>query len=251
MEIIRNRTIRPSVRNKKSTVYKIDTRKVTGADTLLVNINHESKPFFETHVFHGSDLDQKDSIHFSVLETTTKIQIHWAGVVPKNVRQFYSKNSFAPFSDSETRILILGTIPGDKSLELNEYYGHPQNRFWRAIAFITEQELPVNYDDKKALLLRSGIGLWDVAHRADRKGSLDSAIKDEEPNDLNTLISDLKKLKIIGFNGKTAEKLYDKYFDRKAGIHYFSLPSSSPANAGTSLRVLCEKWKQMLITNVH
>ncbi len=95
-----------------------------------------------------------------------------------------TKTSFDPISNTETTILILGTMPGDKSLELDEYYGHSRNKFWKIISTITNNELPLSYADKKSLLFRTKIGIWDVAHKANRKGSLDIAIKDEEPNDL-------------------------------------------------------------------
>ncbi|SDZ15390.1 DNA-deoxyinosine glycosylase [Tindallia californiensis] len=157
------------------------------------------------------------------------------------------KTSFAPISNKDTTILILGSMPGDKSLELGEYYGHPRNRFWKIIAIITGNELPLTYSEKKAMLLRSTIGVWDVAHKAKRKGSLDSAIKDDEPNDLESFMAEHRHLKVIGFNGKKAESLYDKYFDRKSGINYFSLPSTSPANAGIDFESICNKWRHILI----
>lgn len=156
------------------------------------------------------------------------------------------KSSFPPLSDSETRILILGTLPGDRSLEVGEYYGHPRNRFWRVVSTITASELPATWPDKRALLLRSKIGLWDVAHRASREGSLDSAIKNEEPNDIPAFISAHNNLKVIGFNGQKAEALYDRYFDRQAGIRYVSLPGTSPANARATLEGLCERWRGIL-----
>lgn len=158
------------------------------------------------------------------------------------------KTSFPPLADADTEILILGTLPGDRSLELGEYYGHPQNRFWRVAAQVTGNPVPVNYEEKKALLTRSKIGLWDVAHRAVRKGSLDSAIRDEEPNDLKRFVAEHRSLKIIGFNGRSPEKLYDKYFSREPHITYISLPGTSPANAANGIERLCEKWRQ-IITN--
>jgi hypoxanthine-DNA glycosylase len=158
-----------------------------------------------------------------------------------------SKTSFAPLADDDTEILILGSMPGDRSLELGEYYGHPQNRFWRVISMLTTAELPISYADKKALLRRSRIGLWDVAHKANRKGSLDSAIRDEEPNDIATFISAHKQLRIIGFNGKFPEKLHDKYWSRHPDIEYISLPSTSPANAAFSVDLLCGSWQKIFI----
>lgn len=158
----------------------------------------------------------------------------------------HTKMSFDPISSADTAILILGTMPGDESLELGEYYGHSRNRFWKIIATITNNDLPLTYSDKKELLLKSKIGIWDVAHKANRKGSLDSAIEDEEPNDLEDFIEKHKNLKIIGFNGTKSETLYDKYFNREVGIKYISLPSTSPANTSINFENICKKWQQIL-----
>lgn len=157
-----------------------------------------------------------------------------------------SKKSFDPIANSDTSILILGTMPGDKSLELAEYYGHSRNRFWKIISTITDNDLPLTYTDKKALLFKTKIGLWDVVHKANRNGSLDTAIEDEEPNDLDNFIATLPNLKVIGFNGAKSEALFDKYFDRKSGIKYISLPSTSPANTGIDFDNLCKRWRQLL-----
>lgn len=157
-----------------------------------------------------------------------------------------TKTSFDPISNSETTILILGTMPGDKSLELGEYYGHPRNKFWKIISTITENNLPLTYTDKKELLLKTKIGIWDVAHKANRKGSLDSAIEDEEPNDLDNFIARHKNLKVIGFNGTKSQALFDKYFDRQSGLKYISLPSTSPANTGIDFDNICKQWRQIL-----
>jgi hypoxanthine-DNA glycosylase len=159
----------------------------------------------------------------------------------------HRKTSFDPIADERTSVLIPGTIPGDRSLELGEYYGHPRNRFWRTIATITGNPIPETYLDKKSLLLRSGIGLWDVVHNATREGSLDSAIRDEEPNDVVGLIATHPNTKVVGFNGRTAEKLYDRYFDRLPGIAYIPLLSTSPANAAVTFEALCEKWREIFI----
>lgn len=157
-----------------------------------------------------------------------------------------TKTSFDPISNSDTTILILGTMPGDKSLELGEYYGHPRNKFWKIISTITENNLPLTYTDKKELLLKTKIGIWDVAHKANRKGSLDSAIEDEEPNDLDNFIARHKNLKVIGFNGTKSQALFDKYFDRQSGLKYISLPSTSPANTGIDFDNICKQWRQIL-----
>ncbi len=158
----------------------------------------------------------------------------------------HCKTSFDPISNAETTILILGTMPGDKSLELGEYYGHSRNKFWKIISTITNNDLPLTYSDKKELLLKSKIGIWDVAHKANRKGSLDSAIEDEEPNDLDNFIARHKNLKVIGFNGTKSQALFDKYFDRQSHLKYISLPSTSPANTSIDFDNICKQWRQLL-----
>ncbi|MES2379508.1 MAG: DNA-deoxyinosine glycosylase [Bacteroidota bacterium] len=161
--------------------------------------------------------------------------------------EVHTKMSFGPIANADTTFLILGSIPGDKSIELNEYYGHPRNRFWKIISTITNNDLPLTYADKKELLLKNKIGVWDVAHKANRKGSLDSAIKDEEPNDLDSFIDGHQHLKVIGFNGAKSQALFNKYFDKKSGIKYIALPSTSPANAGINFGNICKQWHQILI----
>jgi len=272
-EIIRNRTIRPSTRLEKSKSYKIDTKTVSRGDILVVNIDHETKPFRKSYKFNGSDVAHKDSISFRVNDYGTSIDISWSGATPigtiatksvtpttatkpltkKVVDKVVSKpisvdtkTSFNPISNAETTILILGTMPGDKSLELGEYYGHTRNRFWKIISTITNNDLPLTYSEKKALLLKTKIGIWDVAHKANRKGSLDSAIEDEEPNDLDSFIARHKNLKVIGFNGTKSQALFDKYFNRKNDIKYISLPSTSPANTGIDFDNICKQWRQIL-----
>ena len=171
---------------------------------------------------------------------------------PKTVKQIVkatltnTKRSFDPISNSDTTILILGTIPGDKSLELGEYYGHSRNRFWKIISTITDNDIPLTYTDKKALLLKTKIGIWDVAHKANRKGSLDSAIENEEPNDLDSFIARHKSLKVVSFNGTKSQALFDKYFNRQSGLKYISLPSTSPANTGIDFDNICKQWRQLL-----
>lgn len=156
------------------------------------------------------------------------------------------KQSFLPLGADNAEVLILGSIPGDRSIELQQYYGHPQNRFWRVIASITGSELPTTYDAKQHMLLTNRIALWDVAHKATRIGSLDSAISNEEPNNIEAFIANHTKLTTVAFNGKKAEQLYHKYFKQVGGIIYISLPSTSPANAACKLDELQEKWRQIV-----
>lgn len=157
-----------------------------------------------------------------------------------------TKQSFRPLGTVTAEVLILGSIPGDRSIELQQYYGHPQNRFWRVLTSIIGSELPLDYDARQQMLLVNRIALWDVVRQADRVGSLDSAIRNEEPNDIKTFISQHPMLKIIAFNGKKAEQLYDKYFERFTHLKYLSLPSTSPANAMCKIDELQKKWIQIV-----
>ncbi len=163
-----------------------------------------------------------------------------------NISPDQIKTSFPPISHNSTEILILGSLPGEKSLVMHEYYAHPNNKFWRIIAAITDSQTPVKYGDKLSLLIENKIGVWDVVREAKRVGSLDTNIVDEVPNDIDDFISRHKNLKVVGFNGTKSMKLFDKYFKRQAQIKYIQLPSSSPANARITFDEICEKWRELL-----
>ena len=148
---------------------------------------------------------------------------------------------FAPVFDENSRILILGTFPSVKSREMGFYYGHPQNRFWKVIAALTEEEVPQTIEEKKAVLLRHGIAVWDVIASCDIAGSSDSSIKNVVPADLKRILDHCRIEKIFA-NGATAARLYEKYQRAETGMEIVTLPSTSPANAAWSLQRLCEHW---------
>ena len=154
-------------------------------------------------------------------------------------------HSFSPLIYKDAEILILGSLPGKKSIELKEYYGHPRNRIWKILSTITDSDLPNDYDSKKTFLQKNKIGLWDVASSAERKGSLDSNIKKEIPNDVDSLLREFPSIKVIGFNGKKSESMYNKFFILNKSIKYVSLPSSSPANMAISFNDICNRWSEM------
>ena len=149
-------------------------------------------------------------------------------------------------ASNDTEILILGSMPGDVSLSKGEYYAHPRNKFWKIIAEITNEQLPTTYEDKKALLKRHKIGLWDVAETVNRKGSLDADILDATPNDLDGFLREHKKIRIIGFNGTKAMNLFATFFTFNSDITYLKLPSTSPANAGMTFEGVCSQWREIL-----
>lgn len=140
------------------------------------------------------------------------------------------KRAFAPVVDARTRLLILGSLPGDASLKAGQYYGHPQNGFWRLIGGVIGVDLvALPYDERLEALKTAGVGLWDVIARADRPGSLDAAIRNAETADLNRLIDCLPALQAIGFNGGTAARLGRRSLAGRTALDLIDLPSSSPA----------------------
>ncbi|WP_300577918.1 DNA-deoxyinosine glycosylase [Phenylobacterium sp.] len=139
------------------------------------------------------------------------------------------KSSFPPVIDADTRLLILGTLPGEVSLQRGQYYANPRNQFWRLMATVTASQMPDAYEDRLAHLLRHGIGLWDTVKTAQRIGSLDGAIQAAQPNPLQDLIAGLPKLAAIGFNGGTAARMGRAQLAEAPGLALVTLPSSSPA----------------------
>lgn len=154
------------------------------------------------------------------------------------------KHEFEPVFDGESKILILGTFPSVKSREMQFYYGHPQNRFWKVIAGVTDSEVPVTIAEKKDLLLRNKIAVWDVIAQCEIVGSSDSSIKNVVPADIGRVLHN-SNIKKVYANGNTAKKLYDKYILPKLSVEIEGLPSTSPANAGYSLERLLEVWKKI------
>ncbi len=142
--------------------------------------------------------------------------------------------SFEPVIDEHCKIIILGTMPGVRSLEKQQYYGHKRNSFWAIISNLFNRGSITDYEEKKAMLLENNIALWDVLQACEREGSLDSNIKNPVPNDFKTLFLKYPNIKTIYFNGEPAEKLFRKLVIKKTGnidIPIYRLPSTSPANA--------------------
>nr|WP_221247825.1 DNA-deoxyinosine glycosylase [Brevundimonas basaltis] len=130
-------------------------------------------------------------------------------------------------------MLILGSLPGDASLKVAQYYGHPRNAFWRLIGGVIGRDLPpLTYDERLAALKAAGVGLWDVIASAERPGSLDAAIRRPEAADLCGLVGSLPALRAVAFNGGAAARLGRAVLvDPPAGVSLIDLPSSSPAHA--------------------
>ena len=150
-----------------------------------------------------------------------------------------------PIYHNDSKILILGSFPSVKSRENQFFYGHPQNRFWKVLATLLKEPLPKTIAEKKALLLRHGIAVWDVIQSCEVKGSSDSSIQNVTPNDL-TPILETADIQEIYTNGAAAEKYYKKYLEKKIGRTCICLPSTSPANARFQMPELLQFWKVIL-----
>ena len=137
---------------------------------------------------------------------------------------------FPPVTSPDTRLLVLGSLPGAVSLARQRYYAHPQNQFWRLMQAVTKRELVgLDYEARLATLLDAGVGLWDTVASATREGSLDANIKLHAASDLKTLIETLPKLRAVAFNGGTSAKIGRRELEGIEGVALVDLPSSSPA----------------------
>jgi len=154
------------------------------------------------------------------------------------------KSGFPPSVDAHTRVLILGSLPGEASLAAQQYYGNPRNAFWRLMEGVLDTPLvPLAYENRLAALLAKGVGLWDVIAEAERPGSLDAAIRDPAANDLVTLIDSLPALRGVAFNGGAAAKLGARLVGDR--VSTLALPSSSPAHAARSFDEKLALWGQL------
>lgn len=142
------------------------------------------------------------------------------------------RTGFAPVVDERTRVLILGSLPGNASLSAGQYYAHPRNAFWRlveALLGVPLEDLP--YAARLEALLAQGVGLWDVIASAERRGSLDAAIRNPEAADLIALTTRLPALQAVAFNGGTAARAGRRILEGATTAALLDLPSSSPAHA--------------------
>lgn len=150
-------------------------------------------------------------------------------------------HTIPPIFDSRSRILILGSFPSVKSREVQFYYGHPQNRFWKVLGRVLGEEPPADDTSKRDYLLRRRIALWDVIASCEIDGSSDSSIQNVVPNDLSPILSQCP-IRHIYTNGGTAARFYHKFLLPRTGREAIPLPSTSPANASYSLDRLTERW---------
>ena len=151
-----------------------------------------------------------------------------------------------PVFDSRSRVLLLGTMPSPASREQGFYYGHPQNRFWRVLAAIFNEPAPRTIDEKRDMLLRHHIALWDVLASCEIEGASDASIRDAQPNDL-ARIFDIADIRAVFTTGTKAGELYHKLVEPTLGVPCTTLPSTSPANAKMKLDDLADAYGKALL----
>ena len=154
-------------------------------------------------------------------------------------------HEFPALYDRESQVLMLGSIPSPKSREMAFYYGHPQNRFWKVMAAVLGEDIPETIPQKKAMLKKHHIALWDVLDSCTIVGASDTSIEDPVVNNIGELVKKSKVSRIF-CTGTTAYNLYKKFCANDVGIEAIKLPSTSPANCAVSLEKLVEAYKVIL-----
>lgn len=151
----------------------------------------------------------------------------------------------APVLDANTRVLVLGSFPGVASLRAQQYYGHPQNHFWKILGALWQQPLPaMAYDGRVAALRDHGLGVWDVYGACEREGSLDANIQNAELNDFEAVMRACPRLEAIAHNG--GESFRHARHTERLGVPVYKLPSTSPANASWSFDRKLSAWAEVL-----
>lgn len=153
-------------------------------------------------------------------------------------------SSFPPIIDIHSEILILGSIPGVKSLEKQQYYAHPQNKFWKIIFELLQEDFTDDYSERIEVIRKHHIALWDVIDSCERKGSLDSEIKNEEANQIEELLESYPNIKAIFCNGGKSYRSLQKMLDKNYKIPVFLLPSTSPLHT-ISFEKKLEEWRKI------
>jgi len=159
---------------------------------------------------------------------------------------------FPPIAQSDAEILILGSLPGQRSLQMQQYYAHPQNAFWKLITRMYDVESSLPYKRRVKILTANRIALWDVLAAAERPGSLDSSIvqRSARANDFAAFYRSHPRVSRVYFNGRKAEDLYRRFVlpglaAEFARLRYVSMPSTSPAHAGMPFAEKLVRWKKI------
>jgi hypoxanthine-DNA glycosylase len=160
--------------------------------------------------------------------------------------------SFPPVADRKARILILGSMPGQRSLDAQQYYAHPHNAFWRIMGELAGAQPQLPYELRLEKLMQAGIALWDVLQSCEREGSLDADIKHEQANDFSTFLANHPRITHVYFNGSKAELSFKKHVAEKQALPQLKLqrlPSTSPAHAGMPYEAKLSEWRILTTDN--
>ena len=153
------------------------------------------------------------------------------------------KQGLPPIAGESTRLLVLGSLPGERSLQQGQYYAHWTNQFWKLIGTVVGEDLDgLEYEARLDVLREHGIGLWDVVSAAEREGSGDDAIRDATHNDLGGLKRTYPQLQAIAFNGGRAAEDGFRLLAGVEGLSLHALPSSSARNARMTFAEKARSW---------
>ena len=155
--------------------------------------------------------------------------------------------SIPPFINKDSKILILGSLPSIASRDKGFFYAHPQNRFFKTVASVFDENEPKSIEERKEFLIKHQIALYDVIYECDICGSSDSSIKNVVPIDLKSILNEFPNIIMIFTTGKKSKELYDKYLFSMTGIASIALPSSSAANAGMKQEKLTQEYMKIKI----
>jgi TDG/mug DNA glycosylase family protein len=156
---------------------------------------------------------------------------------------------FPPIAAPSARVLILGSLPSQLSLTREQYYGNPQNAFWRIMGVLFDAGPDLQYEERTTRLKEAGIAVWDVLRSSRRPGSMDADIDEEASlaNDFSSFLQNHARLELVCFNGQKAARLYERLVMSDpgadfSGLRYENLPSTSPAYAAMNFAAKLERW---------
>ena len=236
------KSIRNKMRNKGFyiTDFRDDITSVEEFDTLLTN--GEIKISGSSYNIPKYEVDKMKPTTLNTMSQPASVDAKFSA------DESGMKKGLPPVVGDNPKVLILGTLPGDESIRLQQYYSQKGNRFWKIVYSLLGdgKTIPTGYDEKIQFLKDKGIALWDVLHKAKREGSLDSNIQDEVPNDLMSFLKNHPTIKLVAFNGKPPRKEFDKYFSgivTEANFKLVTLPSTSGSNCQCSISELLANWQ--------
>lgn len=252
----------PLERENSNDRFRVKYNNKNDFDRLEIRITRLASGEQQLFVFDSAELPDSDSIYFTTSVVNNKLVVSWRNISPprkstgetkitqinKNTetKKVKGKTAFPPIANAKSKILILGTMPGERSLALQQYYGHAGNRFWKIMYALFDKPFSKDYENRTQLLLDNGVSLWDVLEYCEGVGSLDSNIVNEKANDFNTFYKNHPAVKHVFFTSKQAAKYYDVYIKRKSHLDYYLLPSPSRMNTWKSFDEKLEQWKIIL-----